>query len=125
MNRSRRLSPSDRRSSCPISCALDLLGDHWTLLIVRDLFRGLSKYGEFAAGPEGVPTNILAERLQRLENAGIVSRTAYQMNPPRYAYALTEKGRELKSVLGSLGTWALRNVSGTRPDPELLTMLKR
>lgn len=125
MRRSRRTVSADRRSTCPIACALDLVGDRWTLLIIRDLLRGLSKYGEFASGPEGVPTNILAERLQRLEDAGVVSRTPYQMNPPRYAYALTEKGRELKAVLAALGMWAVRNVSGTRPDEELMAMLKK
>src|SRR5271168_4961621 len=75
------------RSPCPVACSLDLFGDRWTLLVIRDLFWGKTRFGEFEASPEGIPTNILAERLQRLEAAGLVGRKAYQSNPPRYAYA--------------------------------------
>ena len=57
---------ASRRSSCPVSCALDLLGDRWTLLVIRDLFRGFTRFGEFLASPERIPTNILADRLKRL-----------------------------------------------------------
>ena len=74
-----------RRSSCPIACALDLIGDRWTLVVVRDLLRGMTKYGEFLGGPEGIPTNVLAERLVRLEKARIVTKTPYQENPRRYS----------------------------------------
>src|SRR5256885_15547057 len=71
MPRTRRASSrSTPRSPCPVACSLDLLGDRWTLLVVRDLFWGKTKYGEFLASPEGIPTNILADRLQRLEVAG-------------------------------------------------------
>ena len=112
-----------RRSSCPVSCALDLLGDRWTMLLVRDLFRGLSRYGEFQQSPEGIPTNILASRLEKLETAGIISSEPYQSNPPRYAYKLTAKGRDLKPVLGALAMWSMRNLPKTKPDPELARVL--
>ena len=113
-----------RRSACPVACSLDLLGDRWTLLIVRDLLRGLTRYGEFLAGPEGIPTNILAERLERLVAAGLVKRTPYQQNPPRYAYTLTAKGADLKPVLGALALWAMRHVPRTQPDKELAALLR-
>lgn len=120
----RATTPSSRRSSCPVACALDLVGDRWTMLVIRDLFRGLTRYGEFLASPEGIPTNILAERLQRLENAGLITSEPYQQNPPRYAYTLTPKGTDLKPVLGSLATWAMRHVPRTQPDKELLATLR-
>lgn len=117
-------SRSDRRSSCPIACSLDLIGDRWTLVVVRDLFRGLKTYGEFVAAPEGIPTNILADRLKRLEQAGLVVREPYQTNPPRYAYQLTPMGRDLKPVLGALAGWGLRHLDGTEPDQAVAKLLR-
>jgi DNA-binding HxlR family transcriptional regulator len=117
-------SSGSRRSSCPVACALDVLGDRWTMLVIRDLFRGLTRYGEFLACPEGIPTNILAERLQRLETAGLITSEPYQQNPPRYAYMLTPKGADLKPVLGTLATWAMRHVPRTQPDRELAAALR-
>ena len=115
---------SSRRSACPVACSLDLLGDRWSLLIIRDLFRGLTRYGEFLAAPEGIPTNILAERLKRLEAAGLIKSNPYQQNPPRYAYTLTPRGSDLKPVLGTLASWAMRHVPRTQPDKELAALLR-
>lgn len=119
---SRRASP--RRSACPISCSLDLFGDRWTLLIVRDLLRGLTRYGEFLSGPEGIPTNILADRLVRLEAAGVVERKPYQQNPPRHAYTLTAKGADLKAVLGAYAVWAMKHLPRVQADQELAAALR-
>jgi DNA-binding HxlR family transcriptional regulator len=110
---------STLRSFCPIAGALDLIGDRWTLLVIRDLFRGLKRYGEFTASPEGIPTNILAERLVRLEKCGIITSEPYQKNPPRFAYSLTAKGLALKPVLGAVGQWGAQHVPGTRIPPEM------
>jgi DNA-binding HxlR family transcriptional regulator len=107
-----------RRSNCPVACALDLAGDKWTLLVVRDLLRGRKTYGELAASPEGIPTNILADRLRRMEAGGLIEATAYQKRPVRYAYALTEKGRGLEAVLSALARWGKRHIPGTRVFPE-------
>lgn len=126
MPKSPRAKPasSSFRSPCPVACSLDLLGDRWTLLIVRDLFRGKTRYGEFLAGPEGIPTNILADRLVRLEQAGLIASAAYQQNPPRYAYTLTGKGADLKPVIAALAGWALRHLSRVQPDKQLLSLLR-
>lgn len=113
------------RSSCPIAGSLDLLGDRWTLLIVRDLLRGRQRYGEFASAPEGIPTNILADRLVRLEECGIVTSETYQENPPRYAYSLTGRGRELKPLIAALGKWGERHVPGTRIPPEMAAAMEK
>ena len=101
------------RSSCPVSCSLDLLGDKWTLLVVRDLLLGKTTYTEFQKSPEGIPTNILAERLKRLQAAGIVEKSRYQERPVRHAYRLTEKGRDLRPVLSALIDWGNKYIPGT------------
>jgi DNA-binding HxlR family transcriptional regulator len=124
MPKSSRRAPATRRSSCPVSCALDVVGDRWTMLVVRDLFRGLTRYGEFLASPEGIPTNILAERLQRLEKAGLIASAPYQQNPPRYSYTLTPRGTALKPILRSLAMWSMHHVPRTQPDKELLAALR-
>ena len=115
---------SELRSTCPIGGALDLLGDRWTLLVVRDLLRGCSRYGEFAASPEGIPTNILAARLVRLEECGIVTAEPYQQHPVRYAYKLTPRGLALKPVLAALGMWGATHVAGTKIPVALATQFR-
>lgn len=107
------------RSLCPITNSLDLLGDKWTLLIVRDLVLGKKQYQEFLSSPEGIATNILADRLRRLQEAGIIARQIYQHNPVRYEYILTNKGNSLKSVLKALASWGLKNFPGTRIFPSV------
>ena len=112
---------SKSRSSCPVACALDLVGDKWTLLVVRDLIRGRKTYGELAASPEGIPTNILADRLRRLEESGLIEAVPYQQRPVRYAYALTAKGRDLGRVLAAVARWGEKHVRGTKIPPEFRT----
>lgn len=107
-----------RRSSCPAACALDVAGDRWTLLIVRDLLRGRTTYGALAASDEKIPTNILAERLRRMAATGLIVAKPYQQRPLRHAYELTEKGRALGDVLAALARWGKRYVAGTRVPPE-------
>ena len=98
-----------RRSTCPAACALD---------IVRDLLRGRDTYGKLAASDEGIPTNILADRLKKMEAAGLVEAEPYQERPVRYRYALTEKGRDLGAVLAALARWGKKHVKGTAISPE-------
>ena len=106
-----------KRSPCPISTTLDILGDKWTLLVIRDLFLGKRLYGEFIESPEGIPTNILADRLKRLEAAGLITKEAYQERPVRYAYSLTRKGADLLPVLTEIMRWADRHIPGTAKPP--------
>jgi DNA-binding HxlR family transcriptional regulator len=104
-----------RRSDCAIAGSLDIIGDRWSLLIVRDLlFRGSLRYGDLAASSESIPTNTLADRLRRLEDAEIVTRERYSDHPPRYAYRLTNRGRALAPVLDSLASWGCAHLPGTR-----------
>ena len=101
------------RSACAVANSLDIVGDKWTLLVVRDLLHGKRTYGELTNSPERIPTNILAERLRRLEGAGIIVSTPYQQHPVRYAYTLTPKGRALGDVLLAFVRWGKRHIPGT------------
>jgi DNA-binding HxlR family transcriptional regulator len=101
-------SDANSRSDCPVTCVLDILGDKWTLVVVRDLLIGKHRYNEFMESPEGIPSNILADRLKRLESAGIVKRDQYQERPPRSEYFLTTKGADLQPVLFAMVEWGRR-----------------
>jgi len=101
------------RSPCAVACTLDLVGDKWSLLVVRDLFRGSVTYGDLQKSPEGIPTNILADRLKKLEAAGLVAKSAYQQHPVRYAYELTDRGKSLRDVLRAIVRWGLEQIPGT------------
>lgn len=107
------------RSPCPVANALELVGDKWSLLLVRDMLRGKETYGALLDSPERIPTNILADRLRRLEEAGLVERSAYQQRPTRYAYRLSAKGRDLATVLQALVGWGKRHIAGTRTVDEI------
>ena len=107
-----------RRSTCPAACALDVAGDRWTLLIVRDLLRGRDTYGKLAAADEGIPTNILADRLKKMEEAGLIAAKPYQERPVRWRYELTGKGRDLGGVVAALARWGKKHVRGTVVLPE-------
>jgi DNA-binding HxlR family transcriptional regulator len=103
-----------RRSGCPVACSLDLIGDRWSLLLIRDLLGGKTRYGDFLASPEKIPTNILAERLKRLEQSGLITSVPYSEHPPRVEYHLTEAGRGLAGAVDALAEWGLGQFPGTR-----------
>jgi DNA-binding HxlR family transcriptional regulator len=103
-----------KRSVCPIACALDLIGDKWTLLVVRDLACGKRNFREFCASPEGIATNILASRLARLVEQGIVERCPSPDQTRRNAYRLTAKGLALGPVLEAVAVWGLNQIRGTK-----------
>jgi DNA-binding HxlR family transcriptional regulator len=100
-----------------VSCTLDLLGDRWTLLVVRDLMRGKHRFAELVDSAESIPTNILADRLKRLTASGIVRARQYSEHPPRLEYELTEKGEDLRPVMRAMAEWGVRHAGGRRPPP--------
>jgi DNA-binding HxlR family transcriptional regulator len=106
-----------RRSRCPVACSLDLVGDRWSLLVVRDLVRGKRRFAEFVESAEGIPTNILAERLKRLQRAGVIVAHRYSARPPRVEYALTPKGEDLRPILRAMVDWGVRHAGGRVPPP--------
>jgi DNA-binding HxlR family transcriptional regulator len=102
-------SRSSRRSGCPISIALDIFGDTWSLLIVRDLmFKGYRTFNEFLAAGEGIASNILTDRLSKLEASGILTKTPDPDDARRYQYRLTEKGIDLAPALVEIVLWSAR-----------------
>lgn len=105
---------SFRRSACAIANTLDLVGDRWSLLVIRDLLSGKRTFSELVASPERIPTNILADRLKRLEEAGIIVSAAYHQHPVRYAYSLSPKGLALGDVLLALVRWGKQYIPGTK-----------
>lgn len=106
------------RSPCPIAGALDLVGDRWTLLVMRDLLLyDKRRFADFLASPEKIATNILADRLDRLERCGVIERRRYQERPLREEYHPTARGRDLTPVLRELIRWAQRHVPGVAKRP--------
>jgi len=99
------------QETCPIARTLDIVGDRWTLLVLRDLSLGYTRYNELLASCEGIPTNLLSSRLKSLEESGFIERAFYSDHPPRAEYRLTEKGLDFGQVLSALYRW------GTTHEP--------
>lgn len=107
------------RSLCPISVTLDIVGDKWSLLIVRDIIAGKRRFLEFLGSAEGIKRNILTDRLKRLEAVGIIERVQYEERPPRFEYLLTKRGCDLLPILQEMARWATRHSPDVwRPSPE-------
>jgi DNA-binding HxlR family transcriptional regulator len=95
---------------CPVAKTLEVIGDRWTLLVVRDLLPGARRFQDLQATLPGIAPNILSTRLKLMEEHGLTARRFYSDHPPRAEYALTEKGRELATVVGALAAWGGRHV---------------
>ena len=113
-------TPLDPR--CPVARALDIVGERWSLLILRDLvLHGTRKFSDFQASFGAISPNTLSARLKRLEDGGVIERRLYDDRPPRAEYVLTEKGLALRPVLRALRTWgeahAPRRRASARPRP--------
>jgi len=103
-------TPKKRRSGCPVSIALEMFGDRWSLLIIRDLMvRGYRTFKEFQESGEKIATNILADRLRKLESSGIISAEAGERDGRRVNYRLTEKGIDLAPLLLEMLIWGARH----------------
>jgi DNA-binding HxlR family transcriptional regulator len=112
------------RSECPISSSLDLIGDKWTLLILRDMiFVEKSSYGEFMKSEEGIASNILADRLSLLESADIISKEISTENKSKFIYKITKKGISLLPVIIELYLWGADNFP-KKESSELLDKLR-
>ncbi|MFV1981931.1 MAG: winged helix-turn-helix transcriptional regulator [Thiohalomonadales bacterium] len=108
------MQPSEfKRSPCAIANMLDILGDKWTLLVIRDLYFGKTTYTELQNSLEKIPSNILAQRLKNLITEGIIQKQEYQRRPVRYSYSLTEKGHDLGDVMKAMLVWGNKYFPGT------------
>lgn len=115
---------TDSRSDCPISSSLDIFGDKWSLLIVRDLMIHESRtYGDFTKSAEKIATNILANRLQLLEDNGIIAKMPYPGNKLKGLYKLSKKGVDLIPALIEIALWGEKYISNS--DAPFLTEVKK
>lgn len=116
----------DHRSHCPITFALDIFGDKWTLLILRDIiFFDKRFYKDFATSVEGISTNILADRLQKLEEQGILLKKRDKDDRKRFIYAPTKKGLDLIPVMLEMSIWSSEHDKNTAAPPELMVRIKK
>src|SRR5438552_8701226 len=113
-NQIAKKGPAPKRSPCPVAFSLDIFGDRWTLLVIRDLFIDRTLFKEFAASPEGIPINILTDRLERLLARGIIEQIPAEDGTKRLAYSLTKKGKALGPVLKAMRDWGLTWDKSTR-----------
>jgi DNA-binding HxlR family transcriptional regulator len=115
-----------RRSDCPIACALDVLGDRWTLVVLRDLiFLRKRHFRDLLDSNEGIATNILASRLKQLESAALITRRADPTRARRVIYAPTAKALDLLPVLFELMRWSARHNPGTRAPPQIMSRIAK
>jgi DNA-binding HxlR family transcriptional regulator len=104
------MAPKRYGQACPVAKAVELLGERWTLLIVRDLLGAPRRFQDLQESLDGIAPNVLSERLKRLEEHGVVTRRLYSEHPPRAEYALTDRGQELGVVVGALAVWGSRHL---------------
>ena len=115
----------DPRSTCPIACSLDILGDKWTMLVIRDMvFSRKRHFREFLESPEGIASNILTDRLKRLEESGIVARRPDSENARQVIYTLTEKGKDLIPALLELARWGAKHVARSVAPKNIVRRIK-
>ena len=111
----KKANQTAHRSHCPIARSLDVLGDKWTLVIMRDaLFFNRRTFAEFERSAEHIPTNLLADRLKKLVELGMLERVLYQEHPNRYRYEPTNKGKEVRPILRSLIQFGEAHLGGYR-----------
>jgi DNA-binding HxlR family transcriptional regulator len=101
---------------CPVARAMSVIGDRWTMLIVRDCFLGKSRFEDFQKSL-GVTRHVLADRLKRLVEDGVLERKLYSSRPPRYDYILTDKGRDFAPALSALKQWGKTHMPREKPRP--------
>jgi DNA-binding HxlR family transcriptional regulator len=114
MSRAEGKAGPARRSDCAVACTLDIIGDRWTLLVVRDLLRGRRYFDEFLRSPEGIATNVLSARLRALCERGLVEKAPDPSDQRRSTYQLTDDGRRLGALVGDIAAWGLKNLPGTK-----------
>jgi DNA-binding HxlR family transcriptional regulator len=102
--------PKQYGQPCPVAKSLELLGERWTLLIVRDLLRAPRKFQDFQASLAGVTPGVLSQRLKLLEESGVVDRRMYSEHPPRAEYALTPRGEELRPIVRAMAIWGAKHL---------------
>ncbi|SKC62212.1 winged helix-turn-helix transcriptional regulator [Ohtaekwangia koreensis] len=120
------MAKSKKRSDCPVSCSLDVWGDKWSLLIIRDLMTAKQcTYGDFLKSPEGIATNILASRLQALEENKIIEKLDHPDSKAKVLYKLTRKGIDLLPIMIEINVWAEKYFTIPEDRKQLLKEVKK
>ena len=114
--------PKPYNQSCPIARTLDIIGDRWMLLIVRDLLMGKTRFNQFLESSPGLPPKLLSDRLKKLEEHGLVRRSVYSQHPLRAEYRLTDEGRSLSPVLDAIVQWGLDHCFEGEPEARAAVM---
>ena len=115
----------DMRSPCAIANSLEILGDRWTLLIIRDLmFTNRREFGHFLQAGEGISTNILAERLQRLQCHGVITKTPHPEHGKKFLYQLSDTGLKLAPTIIELALWGSETIEGAFVPPHVMAMMR-
>lgn len=111
---------------CPVARTLDVIGDRWTILVLRDIHFGITKYSDLLESLDGISPNLLSQRLKRLEAADVLERSFYSDHPPRAEYLLTEKGRGLVPILKMIAEWGYKYEldEASRQHPTVLERMK-
>ena len=113
------------RSNCSISCALEIIGDKWTLLIIRDIIIGKSKsFGEFRSSPEKIASNILSNRLEKMVAYGILNKKVNKKNKLKFDYTLSKMGKELEPVIMAISKWGHQSIKGTQSADAQIKLVK-
>ena len=116
----------DARSKCSIACSLDIVGDKWSLLIIRDaIFLKKKSFNEFRNSAEKIASNILTNRMEKLVRYGIMNKSQNPDNKLKFDYVLTDKGKQLKPIIDALGEWGYQHIDGTNNVQEQVKKLKR
>ena len=108
--------PRPYNQTCPVARTLEIIGDRWTPLIVRDMFLGKARFKDFLASSPGIPPKVLSDRLKMLEEQGLVERAVYSQHPLRAEYRLTDKGRSLEPVIEAIVRWGLEHCFPDEPE---------
>lgn len=118
-----RNAKQPRRSDCPLNVCLEIFGDRWTLLVIRDLlFKSRHEFKDYLAAKERIATNVLSDRLRRLEENGIITKAAHLRDARRVDYRLTEKGLDLAPLMFEMALWATKHEVTEAPGPLLRRM---
>jgi DNA-binding HxlR family transcriptional regulator len=120
------MAKNTKRSDCPVSCSLDVWGDKWSLLIIRDLINAKQcTYGDFLKSPEGIATNILASRLLTLEENGVIEKLSHPDSKAKVLYKLTVKGIDLLPLMIEINLWAEKYFSIPADQKAILKEVKK
>jgi DNA-binding HxlR family transcriptional regulator len=109
---------------CPVARTLDIVGDRWTLLVLRDISLGHTRYSQLLDSCSGISTNLLSDRLKKLEERGFVERALYSDHPPRAEYRLTDKGTDFGHVIRAMYRWGIKH-EPRETDTQLTEMVRK